>query len=371
MADEKYGNKDCAMYRDMFELLGRSDIDAVLIATGDHWHVPASILAAKAGKDIYSEKPCGITIALCQALDDTIRRYGRVFQAGTQRRSIANFQAAIHLAQSGKLGKLKTLHASIYNLRVRHDWLPAEPEPPRDVVDWDRWLGPSPWRPYNHAYVDGDWRGHYDFDSGATLHDWGADTVDLCQAANQADETTPVEYEARGGSVYARYSNGVKLVMRPDGWLGLGTCPVRFEGEEGWIETGDSGKIEVHPASLRSELHLFGTRVGTSPEQNVRNFLDCVKSGALPYSHSVRCGTRTLPAMRRRWPGNWTGSSPSIPSRRPLSATRRPTTFAAAQCVSRGMSDTLIVVADLRPSRAEPKPPSPLPPSHPQSENSL
>ncbi len=286
MADQKYGNKDCAMYRDMFDLLGRSDIDAVLIATGDHWHAPASILAAKAGKDIYSEKPCGITIALCQALDDTIRRYGRVFQAGTQRRSVANFQAAIHLARSGKLGKLKTLHASIYNLRILYDWLPAEPVPPKDVVDWDRWLGPAPWRPYNHAYVDGGWRGYYDFDSGATLHDWGAHTVDLCQAANQADETMPVEYEAQGGTVYARYANGVKLVMRPDGWLGLGTCPVRFEGEEGWVETGDSGKIEVYPASLRSELHVFGSRGGLSPEQNVRNFLDCVKSGALPYSHS-------------------------------------------------------------------------------------
>ena len=94
LADAKYGNHDCAMYRDLFELLGRPDIDAVLIATGDRWHALASILAAKAGKDVYSEKPCGITIALCQALDDTIRRYGRVFQAGTQRRSVSNFQAA-------------------------------------------------------------------------------------------------------------------------------------------------------------------------------------------------------------------------------------------------------------------------------------
>ncbi|NLH16023.1 MAG: Gfo/Idh/MocA family oxidoreductase, partial [Phycisphaerae bacterium] len=92
MADARYGNRDCAMYRDMFELLARSDIDAVLIATGDHWHTLGSILAAKAGKDVYSEKPCGLTIGQCQALDDTIRRYGRVFQAGTQRRNVPNFQ---------------------------------------------------------------------------------------------------------------------------------------------------------------------------------------------------------------------------------------------------------------------------------------
>jgi predicted dehydrogenase len=286
LADAKYGNKDCVMYRDMFELFARPDIDALLIATGDRWHAPAAILAAKAGKEIYSEKPCGITIALCQALDETIRRYGRVFQAGTQRRSVSNFQAAVRLAQSGKLGKLKTLHASIYNLRVDYGWLPAEPESPKDVVDWDRWLGPAPWRPYNHKYVDGGWRGYYDFDSGATLLDWGAHTVDLCQWANQADETAPVEYEAQGGTVLAPYANGVNLVMRPGGWMGLGTCPVRFEGEEGWVETGDSGRVEVHPASLRSELRVLPRAGGLGASQNVRNFLDCVKSGALPYSHS-------------------------------------------------------------------------------------
>jgi predicted dehydrogenase len=204
MADAKYGNSDCAMYRDMFELFGREDIDAVLIATGDHWHALASILAAKAGKDVYSEKPCGITIGDCQALADTMNRYGRVFQAGTQRRSIGNFQFAVHLARSGKLGKLHTVHASIYKLRVVHDWLPAQPEPPKDVVDWDRWLGPAPWRPYNSAYVRGRWRGYFDFDSGATLLDWGAHTVDLCQWANDADGTTPVTYEPDGGTIYAR-----------------------------------------------------------------------------------------------------------------------------------------------------------------------
>ncbi|MCL5269668.1 MAG: Gfo/Idh/MocA family oxidoreductase, partial [bacterium] len=86
MADAKYGNKDCVMYRDMFELLARPDIDAVLIATGDHWHTLASILAARAGKDVYAEKPCAMTIGESQALSDTMLRHGRVFQAGTQRR---------------------------------------------------------------------------------------------------------------------------------------------------------------------------------------------------------------------------------------------------------------------------------------------
>jgi predicted dehydrogenase len=283
MADAKYGNRDCAMTRDMFELLGRKDIDAFLIATGDHWHALASILAAKAGKDVYSEKPCGITIGDCQDLADTMNRYGRVFQAGTQRRSIGNFQFAVNLARSGKLGRLRTLHASIYKLRVLYDYLPAQPVPGPDVVDWDRWLGPSPWRPYNHRYVQGGWRGYYDFDSGATLLDWGAHTVDLCQWANGADGTMPITYEPDGGTIHARYANGVKLVMRLGGfqgegqWLGLGTCPVRFEGDEGWVETGDSGGIKCHPESLLAGRNR-AAEIGTYPARHTRNFLDCVKS---------------------------------------------------------------------------------------------
>lgn len=288
MTDEFYGDKGCATYRDLRELLARPEIDAVLIATGDRWHALASVLAAKAGKDVYSEKPCGITIGQCQILSDTMRRLGRVFQAGTQRRNVPNFQFAVHLARSGRLGKLHTLHASIYKLRVLHDWLPAEPEPPKDVIDWDMWLGPAPWRPYNRKYVvESRWRGYFDFDSGATLLDWGAHTVDLCQWANDADDTAPVEYEATGGTIHARYANGVKLVMRPDGWPNIGLCPVRFEGDEGWVETGDSGQIDLHPASLRSEWKLFTMR-GTNAAHHAREFFDCVRSRALPAAnHAV------------------------------------------------------------------------------------
>jgi len=287
-ADRTYGNGDCATYRDFRELLARPDMDAVLIATGDRWHAPASILAAKAGKDVYSEKPCAMTIGLSQALADTMNRYGRVFQAGTQRRTVRNFIHAVHLAREGKLGRLKTLHASIYRLRELHSWLPAMQEPPRDEIDWDLWLGPAPWRPYNRQYVDGGWRGYFDFDSGATLLDWGAHTLDLCQWANGADGTTPIEYEPvqskNDNVIHCRYANGVKLVLRSQGWLGLGTCPVRFEGDGGWIETGDTGRIAVHPESLRA-LNPTNVIVGTSPRHHVRNFFDCVKSRARTAAH--------------------------------------------------------------------------------------
>jgi predicted dehydrogenase len=289
LVDSHYHTKDCTTYRDFHELLARRDLDAVLIATGDRWHAPASILAARAGKDVYSEKPCGLTIAWCQMLDETIRQTKRVFQAGTQRRSVANFQAAVRLAHSGKLGKLKTLFATVYTPLAQNAWLPGEPTPPRDVVDWNMWLGPAPWRPFNKAYVQGGWRGYWDFDSGCRLLDWGAHTVDLCQWANQADETTPVAFEPSATNVTAYYANGVKLVLdflktpfgaRP-GWVqSLGTCPVRFVGEEGWVEVGDSGGIEVQPQSLRGELKglLAKAENGLDVSAHARNFFDCVKS---------------------------------------------------------------------------------------------
>ena len=116
--------------------------------------------------------------------------------------------------------------------------------------------------------------------NGGGILEWGSHTVDLCQWANQADDTTPVEFDPQGNHVIARYANGVNLVMRDTGWLGLGTCSVRFEGEEGWVETGDSGKMETSPA-LRAEKRTFNI-AGTSPLYHIRDFLACVKSRALP-----------------------------------------------------------------------------------------
>jgi predicted dehydrogenase len=295
LVDKHYHNAACAVVRDFREMLARKDIDAVLIATGDRWHAPASILAAEAGKDVYSEKPCGLTIANCQQLADTMKRTGRVFQAGTQRRSVANFQQAVALAHSGKLGKIHTLFASVYTPSIETTWLPGEPTPKRDEVDWNLWLGTAPWRPYNHQYVAGRWRGYYDFDSGARLLDWGAHTVDLCQWANKADDTMPVEFVPSKKNVTARYANGVKLVLdfletpfgqRP-GWIQkMGTCPVRFVGEEGWVETGDSGEIEVHPASLKSELAALPKKSnGLDVAAHARDFFDCVKSRARTAAH--------------------------------------------------------------------------------------
>ena len=284
--DKHHGNNDCEMYGDMFELWDRRDIDAVLIATGDRWHTLLSILTAKSGKDVYCEKPCSMTIAESRALADTFHRLGRVYQAGTQRRNGTNFEYCIDLARSGKLGKLAKLHANVTpgdrsTPTTTHDWLPAEPEPPKSVVDWDRWLGPAPWRPYNSLYVKSRWRGFFDFHGGGIL-EWGSHTLDLCHAAARLDETAPVEFTphlAQGVTPYSvdcRYANGLEIVLRDSGWEGLGSCAVRFEGDAGWVQTGDAGIVEASDSLARYRKTFEDAREATT--RHVRDFLNCVKS---------------------------------------------------------------------------------------------
>ena len=143
--DGKYGNRDCAVHRDLRELLAaHTDLEAVLIATGDRWHTPASLMAMKAGKDVFCEKPCTMTVAEGQALVETARRQGRVFQAGMQRLSEANFVFCDELARSGRLGQIQTVRAHILPWKMSTERLPAQPEPDRDTLDWDLWLGPAP-----------------------------------------------------------------------------------------------------------------------------------------------------------------------------------------------------------------------------------
>jgi hypothetical protein len=278
-----YGNEDCKSYTDMRELLARKDIDAVVIATGDRWHGTASILAARAGKDIYCEKPCSMTIAESQQVDEEVRKAGRIYQGGMQRRNVDNFVLAIDLARSGKLGKLHTLHAGIWLPQPVQPDLPGQPEPSPDVVDWNGWLGPAPFRPFNTTYIRGQWRYYDGLSAGWGLHDWASHTVNLCQTAADADNSAPVEYWTEGDQLCARYANGIKLVMRiagfkdEGGWLGLGSCPVRFEGADNWVETGDNGKIALGDASILrdgmpAEMH------GIDASRHIREFLNAVKN---------------------------------------------------------------------------------------------
>ena len=278
IADAKYGNQDCAMYRDLRDLLARRDIDAVLIATGPNWHAAASILSAQAGKDVYCEKPCTKNIAASLALARAFRRTGRVFQAGTQRRSLPNFTFAIDLARQGGLGKLQTVYAHPGGLGTEMSgWPAAQQEPPQAEADWSLYLGPAAWRPFNRGIL-GNGGG---FEKGGGLVgggclEWGSHCVDLCQWAADADGTAPVEYWPQDGQLHARYASGVKLVLRNEGWLPLGSCPVRFEGATGWVETGDNGDLATSSETL---LAGRGAKIGGYPADfHVRDFLDCVRS---------------------------------------------------------------------------------------------
>ena len=279
LVDQKYESSDCATYRDLRELLARDDVDAVLVATGDNWHTMAAILAAKAGKDMYCEKPMSVSVAEGRALVDTMNRYGTIFQCGTQRRSVGRFKYAVDLAREGKLGELKVLYAE----KAPPEWfkyhpyatLPPEPEPPRDVVDWDMWLGPAAWRPYNATYMTRQfWMANLDF-SGGMITEWGSHTADLCQWANDADATGPVQFEPAEGTIVAHYANGVKLVFEEGKW----PLHVRFVGTEGWIYADDDGNVEAEPKSLLADKQ-FGK--GYPQDDHVRNFLDCVKSRQQP-----------------------------------------------------------------------------------------
>lgn len=294
MVDGRYGNTDCAMYRDLREFLAeRADIDAVLIATGDRWHALASILAMKAGKDVYCEKPGTMTIAEGQALVETERRYGRVFQTGTQRRSEGKFAFAVQLARLGRLGQVHTVraHISSWTATPRFTWLAAENEPPKEDVDWDLWLGPVPWRPYNPSYVRGGWRGYYDFHT-MDIGEWGSHTVSHCQMALDADHTSPVEYEHPGNDngegLVARYANGVKLVLTREGWRG--SCGVKFEGTEGWVSVADGyEKPDVSSPALLSDYKKIVQDYSAQyqrPLNHVRDFFDCVKTRRATVAHA-------------------------------------------------------------------------------------
>lgn len=286
IVDKHYGNEKCETYRDFRDILDRSDIDAVLIATGPNWHATAAMSAARAGKDMYCEKPVTKNISQSLILADTMRRTGRVFQAGTQRRNLPHFAFACELARTGRLGKLKKVFAHPAGMQaMMSGWLVPEPQPDKDVVDWDMYLGPAAWRPYNKKLLDG-----FNFEKGGGfvgafrgggVLEWGSHCVDLCQWAVD-DCLPPVEYDApENGELVARYENGTELIFREKGWIPLGSCPVRFEGETGWVEAGDSGKMVLSSPALLAGRDV--EEIGGYPATyHVRDFLDCVKTRRQP-----------------------------------------------------------------------------------------
>ncbi len=281
---QKATYKGPATYRDFRELLARDDIDAVSIATPDHWHCLIGIAAAQAGKDMYIEKPLSLTIAEGQALRDAVKRCGRVFQHGTQQRSDRNFRFACELVRNGRIGKLHTMRVGT----PPGGTLGIEPPMPvPEGFDYDMWLGPAPWAPYTEKRCQTPyWYFISDYTIGF-LSGWGVHHLDIAQWGNGADHTTPIEIEGQGvlpedglcdtvtnWHVEYTYANGVKMIFTD---TTKAPEAVRFEGSEGWVSV-KRWEADADPKSLLTsvvgpdEVHLG------EDKSHIRNFLDCVKS---------------------------------------------------------------------------------------------
>ena len=262
----------CRAYVDFRDVLARTDIDAVLIATPAHWHALMTIMAVKSGKDVYCEKPTAVTIRESQAMQAAVQRYGRVFQAGTQQRSEygGKFRRACEFVRSGRIGELKAIYAYRDGGGVR--W-PARFRPGRNVpadLDWDLYLGPAPWFPF-----DGN-TGAHRFDIGEL--NWGQHHYDIVQWAAGADETGPVEIFMDGGRSNYRYANGVVVYGKPFSGESVGgeggAC---FVGTEGHIAVDRNALVADPPDRVREALrpgeeHLYHC------ESHSGNFLECVRT---------------------------------------------------------------------------------------------
>jgi predicted dehydrogenase len=284
----------CEGHHDFREVLARPDVDAVTVATPDHWHAAIAVAAAKAGKDIYCEKPMSLTVADGRAMVTAVRRYGRVFQTGSQRRSQGEVRHMCELVRNGRLGRLKTVTAEIAtnNKTCPPTWTP---EPPPPELDYDLWIGPAPWEPYTPLRCHYTFRFILDY-SGGQMTNWGAHYIDVAQWGLGADDSGPVEIEgvaewpteglfntALKVEFTCTYANGVKLI----GTTGPGCT--RFEGTEGWINDGK----QAEPKSLLTsaigpnEIHLYETR-----KSHMGNFLECVRTRQDP-SAPVEAGHRS------------------------------------------------------------------------------
>jgi predicted dehydrogenase len=284
MADGHSGKTDCAAYTDFREMIARPDLDACLIATGCHWHALASIYVARAGKDMYCEKPSTLTVGEGRAMAETMKRLGTVYQAGHQRRSVDSFRFMAEVVRKEMIGKLKSIYMEVWETG------PAGPEAPQPVppgFDYDMWLGWTPWHPYTNARVRG-WTNFWDTGGGNML-DMGCHWNDTAQFVHQSDDTVPVEYEGEGvfapgafsevpirGEWRAAYADGVRLVMHQVG--PFEARYIKFIGSDGWIQLVDgTNTVTAEPASILKMRGISAKGWGDAGD-HVRNFLDCVKS---------------------------------------------------------------------------------------------
>ncbi len=223
IVDEYYADQACDAYNDFRELLARDDVDAVMIATPEHWHALVGIEAARQGKHMYYEKPMSVTVSEAKAVREAVNRYGVVFQFGTQQRSSRDYRHTCELVRNGRIGQLHTIMIGSAGGQYNH-----VPEPPPQPVppgfDYDTWLGPAPWAPYSDTRVSRIWMFISDYGFGCLDGAWGIHDVDIAQWVNDSDASGPIEVEGAGRfyddirdaayswEVEHKYANGVRLI---------------------------------------------------------------------------------------------------------------------------------------------------------------
>jgi predicted dehydrogenase len=295
--------KGCDTYNDFREVVVRPDIDGVIIAVPDHWHALIAINAAIAGKDIYCEKPMALTIRQARAMVEAVRRYGRVFQNGSQQRSSSEFRKACELVRNGRIGEVKTVYVNVEGPSTEKQY-PEEPVP--EGFDWNFWLGPAPWAPYNSERCSGNYGGGWRFCrdySGGMMTDWGAHHFDIAQWGLGMDNSGPVEIIPPDGKEYKtltyKYANGV--VMQRGG-KGRG---VYFSGTKGDVEV-DRGYFKSYPDSIGqqpigpTDINLYKSN------DHMDDWLSCVRTRRRPIC-DAEVGCRSVSVCHLGNIAYWTG----------------------------------------------------------------
>jgi predicted dehydrogenase len=282
----KERGKEPVAEKDYRKILERKDIDAVVITTPDHWHALMTVDACNAGKDVYCEKPLTLTVAEGRAIVQAARNNKRIVQTGSQQRSDAKFRLACELVRSGRLGKMKEVRVGLPGVNFKGPAVPDSDPPPE--LDYDMWLGPAPYRPYNEKRVHYLFRFFWDY-SGGQQTNFGAHDLDITQWALGMDESGPVGIEGKAryhkdkwyevpewSEIIYDYANGVKVIC---GQGEKGGCT--FIGEKGSIHVTRK-ELKSDPAEIAKEplkdtdVHLYAS------SNHHKNWLDCIKSRKLP-----------------------------------------------------------------------------------------
>jgi predicted dehydrogenase len=307
MVEDRYGKdkksgkfKGCAAYNDFRDLLARKDIDAVVIGTPDHWHAIPVLEACKAKKDIYCEKPLSLTIKEAKAMMDAVRKYERVFQTGSQQRSDGEFLLACELVRSGRIGKVKAVYV---NVGPSSRWCDLKVEKLEPGLDWDRWLGPAPKRPYNsilsprgiHKHFP-DWRQYREY-SGGMMTDWGAHHFDIAQWGLGMDHSGPVKIippkdpKAQYGVRYV-YDNGIEVIHAGEYEPGKKVNGIAFIGSAGKIFVNRGFKASEPADIIKQPLGEKDVHLYKSPG-HYRDWLNCLRSRKRPIC-DVEIGARSV-----------------------------------------------------------------------------